>query len=205
MPAHQYRVVERETPPWMVEIRSEDGFLFNTSATTDFRIRGVVYQMLLAARDRLPAGYRLVIHEGFRPRARQWELWRAMEAEMRRRFPEAGDAEIHERTREFVADPRGLGSGHQAGGAVDVSLADADGQELDMGTSLDEVNEKTHTHSPHLTPEQAARRRILLEAMEGAGFVNYPSEWWHFSYGDRLWAELTGADVAFFAPLEAEQ
>jgi D-alanyl-D-alanine dipeptidase len=37
--------------------------------------------------------------------------------------------------------------------------------------------------------------------MEGAGLVNYPSEWWHYSYGDRLWAELTGSPVAFFAPL----
>jgi D-alanyl-D-alanine dipeptidase len=185
----------------MATIRAEDGFLFNTVFTTDFRVRTVVYDMLLKARLLLPPGYRLVVYEGFRPRRRQWELWNGMIAEMRRRHPGESDEQIEERTREFVADPRGFGSGHQAGGAIDVSLAGPDGRELNMGTAVDEVSDKTPTHSPHLTTDERANRAILLSAMEGAGLVNYPSEWWHYSYGDRLWAELTGSPVAFFAPL----
>lgn len=196
-----YRVEESENPPRMATIRAEDGFLFNTVFTTDFRVRTVVYDMLLKARLLLPPGYRLVVYEGFRPRRRQWELWNGMIAEMRRRHPGESDEQIEERTREFVADPRGFGSGHQAGGAIDVSLAGPDGRELNMGTAVDEVSDKTPTHSPHLTAEERANRAILLSAMEGAGLVNYPSEWWHYSYGDRLWAELTGSPVAFFAPL----
>lgn len=200
-PAHKYRVVEREHPPWMVEIREADGFLLNPKFTTDFRVRGVVYEMLLRAQQSLPPGLRIMVYEGFRPRARQWELWRGMETLMRQRHPEATADEIHRRTVEFVADPRGYGSGHQAGGALDVSLANADGQELDLGTLVDNVSECTATHSPHITPTQRLHRTILLTAMENAGLINYPSEWWHYCYGDRLWAEMTKAEVAFFAPL----
>ena len=196
-----YRVEERESPPWIVEVQPADGFILNTRYTTDFRIRGVVYEMLKKARAALPAGYAIVVYEAFRPRARQWELWNGMEAKMRAAFPSETDEQIYTRTREFVADPRGFGSGHQAGGAIDVTLADAAGRELEMGTEMDEVTEKTHTDSPHLSDAQRANRRILLDAMAAGGLVNYPSEWWHYCYGDRLWAEMTGAPVAFFAPL----
>jgi D-alanyl-D-alanine dipeptidase len=199
---HTYRVEESESPPWIVEIRPQDGFILSPRYTSDFRVRGVVYDMLKVAQAALPPEYRLVIYEAFRPRSRQWELWRWMEREMRHRFPNASDDEIYTRTREFVADPRGFGSGHQAGGAVDVTLADADGNELDMGTDGVELVERARTHSPDITPQQRENRRILLEAMEAAGLVNYPSEWWHYCYGDRLWAEMTRANVAIFAPIE---
>ena len=35
--------------------------------------------------------------------------------------------------------------------------------------------------------------------MTGAGFVNYPTEWWHWSYGDRYWALQSGQRVARYA------
>ena len=202
MSAPQYRVEERESPPWIMEVRADDGFLINTRFTTDFRIRGVVYEMLKQANASLPAGFRIVMYEAFRPRKRQWELWRWMEAEMRAKYPEENEEQIYVRTKEFIADPRGFGSGHQAGGAVDVTIAGSDGQELDMGTLIDEMGDKARTHSTLITAEQRANRRMLLDAMRAAGLINYPSEWWHFSYGDRLWAELTKAEVAFFGPLE---
>jgi D-alanyl-D-alanine dipeptidase len=40
--------------------------------------------------------------------------------------------------------------------------------------------------------------------MTGAGFVNYPSEWWHWSYGDRYWAVVTGEPHAIYGPVEEE-
>jgi hypothetical protein len=42
-----------------------------------------------------------------------------------------------------------------------------------------------------LTPPQRANRRRLADALTAVGFVNYPEEWWHFSYGDRLWAQIS--------------
>jgi D-alanyl-D-alanine dipeptidase len=49
-----------------------------------------------------------------------------------------------------------------------------------------------------LPTEAAELRRALLEAMTGAGFVNYPYEWWHYSFGDRYWAYVTGAQEAIY-------
>ncbi|MDR1403627.1 MAG: hypothetical protein LBJ60_08010, partial [Tannerellaceae bacterium] len=78
--------------------------------------------------------------------------------------------------------------GHQTGGAVDLTICTEDGRELDMGTKYLEFNEKTKTRSGKLSKEQAGNRKRLLELMEKEDFVNYPGEWWHFSYGDAAWA-----------------
>jgi len=67
---------------------------------------------------------------------------------------------------------------------------------LDMGTGFDCFNEKSHTRSKSISPEQRARRQILLRAMTRHGFRNYWREWWHFS----LPAADTG--TAFNFPIE---
>jgi D-alanyl-D-alanine dipeptidase len=41
-------------------------------------------------------------------------------------------------------------------------------------------------------------RAILAQALRPAGLVNYPTEWWHWSYGDRYWALVTGAPYATY-------
>lgn len=82
----------------------------------------------------------------------------------------------------------GVGGGHQTGGAVDLTLCDSNKVPLDMGTDYMEHNEKTATHYKGLTKEQQRNRKVLLKAMKMAGFVNYPAEWWHYAYGDKLWA-----------------
>jgi D-alanyl-D-alanine dipeptidase len=46
-----------------------------------------------------------------------------------------------------------------------------------------------------------ANRELLARALRGAGLVNYPTEWWHWSYGDRYWALVTGAPAALFGPV----
>lgn len=82
----------------------------------------------------------------------------------------------------------GIGGGHQSGGAVDLTLCDREGRPIDMGTGYMEHNDSTATYSKHITSEQRKNRKILLTVMEETGFVNYPAEWWHFAYGDRMWA-----------------
>jgi D-alanyl-D-alanine dipeptidase len=53
---------------------------------------------------------------------------------------------------------------------------------LDMGTSFDCFDTRSHTRSGSITPAQAANRKLLLDAMRRHGFTNYKREWWHFSY-----------------------
>ena len=47
-----------------------------------------------------------------------------------------------------------------------------------------------------------SRRRILAEIMNKVGFVQHPNEWWHFSYGDQLWAWLKKVDVAYYGTID---
>ena len=95
----------------------------------------------------------------------------------------------------------GVGGGHQTGGAVDLGLCDNEGRELDMGTQYREHTPKTVTKCKLLSEEQRSNRAILLKAMRRAGFVNYPAEWWHFCYGDKMWAAYSNRKIAVYGEL----
>ena len=72
-------------------------------------------------------------------------------------------------------------SRHNQGVAVDLTIVDAaTGRELDMGTPFDEFTSRSHT--ANASGQVAANRQRLVRAMEAEGFVNYVSEWWHFSF-----------------------
>jgi len=72
-------------------------------------------------------------------------------------------------------------SRHNQGVAVDLTIVGlGTGLEFDMGTAFDDFSERSHT--ANAGGEVAKRRRLLVDAMAAEGFVNYVSEWWHFSY-----------------------
>lgn len=72
-------------------------------------------------------------------------------------------------------------SSHSRGSAIDLTLVDSNGSELDMGGVFDFFHERSHTHSELINSEQKKNRGILLKLMTGHGFKNYAKEWWHFS------------------------
>lgn len=83
---------------------------------------------------------------------------------------------------------------HSTGAAVDATLVN-----VDMGSAIDELSERSHpdyyANSTCTEAQQYHRhRQILFEAMHFAGFQRHPSEWWHFSLGDQMWAYLTQAN-----------
>lgn len=93
------------------------------------------------------------------------------------------------------------GSSHQYGGATDVTIINPQGERLDMGTTLTDFGVKVHTENNLITDEQRKNRKVLYDAMTKAGFVNYPLEWWHYSYGDRMWAAYSRRSVCFYGPI----
>ena len=196
-------IVDAGIPFEIVEIREEEGFFLNKKFTSDFRIRRTVYDMLVAAQKNLPSGYNLMIYETYRPLARQVELWGMATAYIEKEYPNATPQEKRDMTETFVADPyNGIGSGHQACCAVDVSLCDETGKEYNMGTACQEISPLSNTVCDGLSEEARKNRTILVSVLEGAGLINYGSEWWHFSYGDHQWAYLTGRNEAFFGPID---
>ena len=82
---------------------------------------------------------------------------------------------------------------HSTGGALDVSLSDKFGNLVEMGSSIDQMDETSKPDFYENAKNQDAivwnsRRNLLKEVMTKFGFVQHPNEWWHFSYGDQLWA-----------------
>jgi D-alanyl-D-alanine dipeptidase len=94
----------------------------------------------------------------------------------------------------YVANPQ-KGSRHNRAAAVDLTLVDSEGKELQMPTGFDDFSPKAHHHYQDL-PDQAIRNRELLKGlMEKAGFVPFPDEWWH--YDDESWAQFDKMDLSF--------
>ena len=85
-----------------------------------------------------------------------------------------------------------------AGAAVDLTLVDVCGDELDMGTPIDATPEQSDgalllRRRRASAPRPGRTATCWPRCSAGAGLVNYPTEWWHWSYGDRYWALVTGA------------
>ena len=80
---------------------------------------------------------------------------------------------------EFVADPR-RGSPHSRGAAVDLTLIDAAGRELQMGTPFDDFTSASHHGSSGVSAEAQRNRTLLLGLMTAAGWDFYRNEWWHY-------------------------
>lgn len=110
-------------------------------------------------------GLRLKIFDAFRPTEAQWVLWEAC--------PDPT----------FVADPS-KGSPHSRGVAVDLTLVDQEGKELDMGTCFDDFTTQSY-HKDKTIPYEAQKNRfILLGIMSAAGWDFYEKEWWHYQLFD---------------------
>ncbi|MBI3558271.1 MAG: M15 family metallopeptidase [Deltaproteobacteria bacterium] len=72
------------------------------------------------------------------------------------------------------------GSKHNRGAAVDLTLLDAQGQELEMPSGYDDFSERAHRDYAGASPSARANMKTLEAAMAREGFVPYPTEWWHF-------------------------
>lgn len=71
-------------------------------------------------------------------------------------------------------------SGHSRGSTIDLTLTDSSGVPLDMGTSFDLMDDRSHHNAFGITEEQGRRRAILCAVMAYAGFAPYENEWWHY-------------------------
>ena len=168
-----------------------------SEAETRLHCREGVAQRLLRADARLPEGIRLLIVECHRPLDLQDAYWEDQLESLRERHPDWPEDKLATENAKFVAPPE-IVPPHSTGGAVDLVLVDSEGEELDMGSALNEKGPLMRTDARGLGQEARQNRILLLEAMESTGFVNYPHEWWHFSYGDRYWAYTKGEPAAIY-------
>lgn len=177
-------------------------------------IRESVARKLVAAASDLPTGYVLLVWDAWRPLSVQQALFDAQYNVFRGQSPALSDEEIQRQTEVFVSYPTDNPlhpSPHYTGGSVDLSIADAQGHDISMGTGFDEFCTHTRTRfledlqesSAELNKLEAAallNRRLLYQIMKAQGFANYAEEWWHFDYGNQLWATVSG-EIPMYGPV----
>jgi D-alanyl-D-alanine dipeptidase len=110
-------------------------------------------------------GFRLKLFDAYRPQQAQEALWACV--------PDP----------RYVADPA-LGSNHTRGVALDLTLLNGRGEELDMGTPVDTMTPASNHFYEALSPTILVNRMHLLTIMLESGFVHHPNEWWHYQLPD---------------------
>ncbi|MEN0045560.1 MAG: M15 family metallopeptidase [Bacteroidota bacterium] len=135
----------------------------------------VAKAVLIAHQNLQKQGLGLKMYDCYRPRPIQWKLWG--------KLPDP----------RYVADPK-KGSMHNRGGAVDLTIVDSLGNELDMGTPFDFFGPRAYPSFTDLPQEVLNNRKLLQGTMASVGFAPISTEWWHYSYraeqyelSDMLW------------------
>jgi D-alanyl-D-alanine dipeptidase len=121
-----------------------------------------VKALLEANKSFLKKGYKIKLYDCYRPKAIQKKMFQLV--------PDPN----------FVANPK-KGSIHNRGGAVDISLVDSLGVEVNMGTKFDFFGEEASHNYQNLSDEILANRRFLKEIMLQHNFKSFDSEWWHYN------------------------
>ena len=119
-------------------------------------------------------GYKIKIFDCYRPLDIQKKMWKIVS------------------NPEYVANPA-KGSIHNRGGAVDITLVDHNGDELDMGTSFDFFGIEASHNYQNVSEEVKKNRLLLKTTMIGSGFNSFDSEWWHYNLKSGLNDKVSNA------------
>ncbi|TAF12643.1 MAG: D-alanyl-D-alanine dipeptidase, partial [Nostocales cyanobacterium] len=91
---------------------------------------------------------------------------------------------------------------HSTGAAVDITLVDDSGEVVNMGSPIDEMSDRSYPdYFIDRNSEFHQVRQLLNDVMIQSGFTRNPREWWHFSYGDQMWAWLSDQSTAIYGRL----
>ena len=181
-------------------------------ATDRLWLRRSVMEKLLRINERIASvGLKLFLYDAWRPRSVQayfHDVW--MPAELKRRHPSLSGAALTEQVERYWAAPSQSPESpapHATAAATDLTLCWNDGQQLWMGSLFDDLTPLAHRdrfesldqdNFSFSDQEACANRRLLHWLMAEEGFAGHPDEWWHFSWGDQMWAALTDAPHAFY-------
>jgi D-alanyl-D-alanine dipeptidase len=126
-----------------------------------------VKAMLNANTEFMKKGYKIKIFDCYRPLDIQKRMWKIVP------------------NPDYVANPS-KGSIHNRGGAVDITLVDASGKELDMGTTFDFFGIQASHNYQNLSQVIKSNRALLKNIMIQNGFNSFDSEWWHYNLKSAL-------------------
>jgi zinc D-Ala-D-Ala dipeptidase len=131
-------------------------------------LRRPVAQRLARVQARLrKQGYGLQVLDAYRPHSVQAQMWKLR--------PDARKL--------YLANPK-KASKHNRGAAVDATLVDKSGRQLEMPTPFDEFSPRAHRRARGISARARRNSGILEAAMRAHGFIPNPYEWWHFTAPD---------------------
>lgn len=169
-------------------------------------IREGVAQKLCQAVEQLPRGIQMAVLEGWRAPVIQQRMYRTMWNKFQSKHPAWSEAALRRQTNQFVApmSPR-VPPPHTTGGALDLVLLDEDGNTLDMISPYAANDSKGFPmNAPGLSDVARFNRELLASALEAVDLTNYPSEFWHYSYGDQGWAYRGSHGNAIYGSISPE-
>lgn len=194
-------VIDNHEP--LIDLKNQHAIVFGPSPeipnNTDYtKMRKTVYEKLLQAQKLLPQDLHFCIYEAYRSLHLQKILFKNRFEKVKKLHPSWSDAEIFVETTRLVSPVKNLDGSknippHSTGGAIDIYLLDKKGNPVDMGIHpkdwmQDNDGSLSQTASHVISAEARKNRDIMSHALSAVGFVNYPTEYWHWSYGDRYWA-----------------
>ncbi len=190
------RIGNSEEP--MASVRKYDNRICTDNNECETLVRDEVAKKLARINDKLADGMRLKVVCGFRHPETQKQLFEKEKAEIIRQNPGVSDEKANELTHVLIAVPDV--AGHIVGGAVDITIVDKNGNELDMGTAIADFEkaDKIATYAKGISEEQRKNRDLLHDLMISENFAPFYGEWWHFSYGDREWAAFYDKGTAIY-------
>jgi len=144
-------------------------------------VREEVAQRLADAVNKLPEELFLQVDSGYRSKETQKNLWQYRS----------------NKVNDLVADPSREDTAHNTGGAIDVTLQNNNGKEINLSEPFDKYYAYPELRSKKITIDAQNNRLLLNKVMLEAGFAPNPKEYWHFSYGDKVWADYYKKDVLF--------
>jgi D-alanyl-D-alanine dipeptidase len=167
-------------------------------------LRRPMAERLAAAANSLPPGFLLAIIEGWRPPHIQRRMYQAIWNRFAKDHPDWSPTRMKRTVNRYSAPmDRRVPPPHTTGGAVDIMLADATGKVLNHSAPFMPFAENTFSFdAPGLSPEARRYRDIMAEVLIPLGVTNYPSEYWHWSYGDQGWAYRGGHPNAIYGATE---
>jgi zinc D-Ala-D-Ala dipeptidase len=166
-------------------------------------VRRSVAEKLAQASQNLPQGYRLAIIEGWRAPFIQERMYRSFDERYRKLHPDWSEVRLRRIVNKYSAPmDKKAPPPHTTGGAVDLMLALEDGSLCDHISPYPYRHPKSFAFDTDGLSEEAKRTRtILREALLPTGMTNYPSEFWHWTYGDQGWAYRGGHPHAIYGPV----
>jgi len=166
-------------------------------------VRPELLKRLEQAANALDGQYKLVVRAGHRPISVQRRLLNDCMQDYKDDHPGVSDQEALSHARTYVSDPDNSLPPHCCGAAVDVELFDVSKNALvDFGSAMNVDDDISFLHYDQITPEQKANRMLLLATMLDVGLASTAFEWWHFSYGDQVWAWFYGEEDSLYGLIE---